>query len=152
MTTDPSGDDLGVEPRSGVPTEAKVFFGIAAFLLFLGVVYAATTGYAGDIEFAGTLALVGGSAFAGFFAAYLLRTVRRVQDDFEALEEAHAAGDASVDDVLYLPSQSPWPLGLGVGLSLVLAGVPLGVWVLLPGIALFAYSLIGFAHQSRSRG
>jgi hypothetical protein len=151
MAEPPDEQDPGVEPRTGVPTEATVFFGIGAFLLLLGAIYAATTGYAGGIEFAGTLALLGGAVFALFFATFLLVTVRRVQGDFEALEQAHAAGDPAADDVLYLPSESPWPLGLGVGLSLILAGVPLGVWVLLPGIALFGYSLIGFAHQSRYR-
>jgi hypothetical protein len=34
---------------------------------------------------------------------------------------------------------------------LTLAGIAIGWWVLLPGAALLAHSLIGFATQSRDR-
>jgi ABC-type dipeptide/oligopeptide/nickel transport system permease subunit len=153
QVADVAGEDLATEPTTGLPTEAKLFFGLAGFSALLGTVYAATTGYTGEhVEYAGTFALYAVAVFAGFFGWFLLLTVRRIQGDVEALEEAHAAGDETVDDVLYLPTQSIWPLGIAVGMSLVLAGVPLGLWVMIPGVALFVHSLIGFAHQSRTRG
>jgi hypothetical protein len=143
--------DPATEPRRGAPTESTLFFGLAGFTALIGAIYAVTTTTAGEFEPAGTFSLFGVSVFATFFGAFLLVTLRRIQGDFEALEEAHTAGDGAADEVLYLPTQSVWPLGMGVGLSLFLAGVPLGLWVMIPGIALFVQSLIGFVHQTRTR-
>jgi hypothetical protein len=142
---------LALEPRRGIPTEATLFLGIAVFSFVLGAIYAYTTWRSGEIEWAGVAALAAGGAFAGFFGVFLLLSLRRIQDDFEALEDAHAEGDEIADDVLFLPTQSIWPIGLGLGATLIGAGVPLGFWVLIPGLAVFGYSLIGFAHQSRVR-
>jgi hypothetical protein len=142
---------LAVEPPGGIPTESKFFFGLGAFLTLIGLVYAVTTrNYGSHTEYAGTLALLAGAGFAFFFGTFLLLTVRRIQEDVEALEEARAAG-TDVSDVLFLPAQSIWPIGLGFGLSLMAAGVALGLWVMIPGLALFVHSLIGFAQQSRRR-
>jgi hypothetical protein len=143
--------DPSTEPRLGVPTESTLFFGLAAFTALIGTVYAVGNIVTGQFEPAGTLALFGVSAFATYFGTFLLMMVRRIQGDVEALEEAHAAGDRSADEVFYLPTHSVWPLGLGIGLSLILAGVPLGLWVTIVGIAVFLHSLIGFAHQTRAR-
>jgi hypothetical protein len=142
---------LAVEPPGGIPTEAKFFYGLGAFLTVIGLVYAVATRRYGDhTEYAGTLALLAGAMFGFFFGTFLLLTVRRIQDDVESLEEARAAG-ADVNDVMFLPTQSIWPIGLGFGLALIAAGVALGLWVMIPGIALFVHSLIGFAQQSRRR-
>jgi hypothetical protein len=143
-------EELAVEPPGGIPTEAKFFFGLSAFLAFIGAVYLVATRNYGGAEFAGTLALFAGSGFGLFFGVFLLLAVRRIQEDVESLEEARAAG-VDVDDLLYLPTQSIWPIGLGFGVALIAAGVVLGLWVLIPGLALFVHSLIGFAQQSRRR-
>jgi hypothetical protein len=147
-TGDPAAEHTGA--RLGPPTEAVIFLGIAAFTAVIGMIYAMTTSIAGDFEPAGTFVLIGTSGFAGWFGVFLLR-VRDIQEDVEALEEARMAGDREAADVLYLPTHSIWPLGLAVGVSLMLAGVPLGLWVLIPGLAIFVQSLVGFAHQTRSR-
>jgi hypothetical protein len=140
-----------VEPDTGAPTEATLFLGIGAFTALLGIIYAVTTSLADGFEPAGTFALLGTAAFATWFGIFLLRSVRRLQDDVETLEEARVAGDGDAADVLYLPTHSIWPLGLAAGLALMLSGVAMGLWVLIPGAALFVHSLIGFAHQSRAR-
>ena len=145
-----TGPDTAVEPDTGIPTEAKLFFGLGTFSLILAVIYYVTTGASEQgVEYAGVLALIGGGAFSLFFGTFLLLTVRRIQADTEAMEEEAAAG--ATTDVLFLPTESIWPIGIGVGLSLVLAGVPLGLWVMIPGLALLVHSLIGFARQSRTR-
>jgi hypothetical protein len=143
-------EDIGTEPRHGPPTEALLFLGIAAFTLVIGMIYAVTTTISGAFEPAGTFVLVGTAGFAGWFGVFLLR-VRDIQEDVEVLEQARVAGDRAAADVLYLPAHSIWPLGLAVGLALMLAGIPLGFWVLIPGVAVFVQSVVGFAHQTRSR-
>jgi hypothetical protein len=134
----------------GPPTEAVLFLGIGAFTAVIGLIYAVTTAMTTGLEPAGTAALLGASAFATWFGVFLLR-VRAIQHDVELLEDARVAGDREAADVLYLPTHSIWPLGLAVGVTLMLAGVALGFWVLIPGVAVFVQSLVGFAHQTRSR-
>jgi hypothetical protein len=54
-------------------------------------------------------------------------------------------------DEHYLPATSVWPLGIGLAVCLVLNGLLLGTWFLVPGGLLLAGSVIGFALQSRRR-
>ena len=105
------------------------------------------------IEWAGTIGLLAAATFSLFLALFFSRSLRRVQGDTEAVEEAVEAGqlDEESPEALYLPETSIWPLGLGVGAGLTFAGLGFGWWFMLPGIALLAHSSIGFAHQSRDR-
>jgi len=147
-----ANDERRTEPEDGPTTEARLFFLFGAFSLFLAVVYLVwTSRSAGGTEWAGGIALLFAAGFALFFGTFLLLSLRRVQEtvvDFEANEEA---GVEDTDEVLYLPVTSLWPVGIGVGASLTIAGVALGFWVMIPGIALFVQSIVGFAHQSRAR-
>lgn len=145
-------DDRRTEPEDGPVTEARLFFLFGGFSFVLAVVYFVWTARSADgIEWAGGIALLFASGFALFFATFLLLSLRKVQEtvvDFEANEEA---GSEDPDEVLYLPVTSLWPVGIGVGACLAVAGVALGFWVMIPGIALFVQSIVGFAHQSRDR-
>ena len=48
----------------------------------------------------------------------------------------------------YLPDASIWPFGIGMGAVLMVNGLALGVWAVLPGAAVTALSTVGFARQS----
>lgn len=151
--TDPdeSGTDV-IEPATGLPTEARLFFGFGAFSLLLGIIYLVTTSRSSDgTEWAGVAALFFASGFALFFATFLAISLRRVQQNVIELEANEERGATDPRRVLYLPDTSIWPIGIAVGTSLTLAGVALGFWVMIPGIALLLHSVIGFAHQSRDR-
>ena len=140
-----------VEPEHGLPTESKLFLGIGSFALLLCVVYFVTTTWSDEgTEWAGVAGLAA-AAFSLFFGLFLRSALRGIQSDVEASERAAEAGSTDPDEVLYLPETSVWPIGIGVGASLTLAGIPLGYWVMIPGVALFAHSVIGFARQSRDR-
>jgi hypothetical protein len=136
-----------VEPRRGLPTETKLFGALGLFYLLLAIVYAATA-----YEWAGVALLAFGAVFSFVAAAYFAWELRHVQHDVEELEEeaAEAIGPPTHEG-LYLPHQSVWPIGVGIGSALTLAGIAIGWWVLLPGAALLVHSLIGFATQSRDR-
>ena len=145
-------DEDAIEPATGLPTESKLFLGLGGFSLVLAVVYFVTTGASDEgVEWAGVAALVGAAAFSIFFGLFLRSSLRDIQSDVEDAERAAEAGSTDTDEVLYLPETSIWPIGIGVGAALTLAGVALGYWVMIPGAALFAHSLIGFARQSRDR-
>lgn len=152
VTTDATRDEGGVEvvggaeavePRRGPPTEAKVFGSIGAFYLLICVIYAFTA-----YEWAGVALLGFGAAFAFLAAGYFWWSLRDVQFEVESDEQASAPPE---HEGLYLPHTSVWPIGIGLGAALTLAGIAVGWWVLLPGAALLAHSLVGFAAQSRDR-
>jgi hypothetical protein len=145
-------DDNAIEPAQGIPTESKLFLGLGGFSLVLSIIYYVTTAASDEgVEWAGVAALAGGAAFSIFFGLFLRSSLRGIQADVEEAERAAEAGSTDTDEVLYLPETSIWPIGIGVGATLTLAGVALGYWVMIPGVALFAHSVIGFARQSRDR-
>jgi hypothetical protein len=150
----PDSDDLGPEETpTGVPVEAKLFLLFGAFSLLLAVVYFFTTrAYAVDgTEYSGAGVLLFASAFSFTFGIFLARSLRKVQIDVEEYEANEIRGSTDPDETLYLPTASIWPIGIGVGASLTLGGIALGLWVMIPGIVLLAHSVIGFAIQSRDR-
>jgi hypothetical protein len=152
---EPEGPDVaatpepGVEPRgAGWPTEARVFLGVGAFYLLIGLIYLVVS----DGEWAGVALLLFSGLFAGTIGVWLIKGLRPVQEHVED-EEAHAEpGEvAPSDGDLYLPVTSVWPLGMAVGAALVLSGFAVGWVAALPGAGLLAHSVIGFANQSRRR-
>jgi len=145
-------DEDRIEPEHGLPTESKLFLFLGGFSLLLAVIYYVTTAASDEgVEWAGVAALVGGAAFSIFFGLFLRSSLRDIQAEVEESERAAEAGSTDSDEVLYLPETSIWPIGIGVGAALSLGGVALGYWVMIPGVALFAHSVIGFARQSRDR-
>jgi hypothetical protein len=137
-----------VEPATGWPTESKVFLGVGAFYLLIGVVYLATS-YG---EWAGVALLLFSGVFAITVGVWLIRGLRPVQHHVED-EEAYARPGEVAPETgdLYLPVTSVWPLGMGIGVALVLSGFAVGWVAALPGAGLLAHSIIGFANQSRHR-
>jgi hypothetical protein len=137
-----------VEPTSGWPTESKVFLGVGAFYVLIGLIYLVVS----DGEWAGVALLLFAGAFAITVGVWLIKGLRAVQEHAEAVEARAAAGEVAPPDAdLYLPVTSVWPLGMGLGAAMVLSGFAVG-WVLaLPGAGLLAHSVIGFANQSRHR-
>jgi hypothetical protein len=143
--TQVAGGRAAVEPPKGVPTESKLFASIGAFYLLIGIIYAVTA-----YEWAGVVLLLLGAAFAFTIAGFMAWNVRGVQ--YQAEDSEWGPGDGPpTHEGLYLPHTSIWPVGIAIGAALVAAGVAIGWWVWLPGAALLAHSVIGFAAQSRDR-
>jgi hypothetical protein len=123
--------------RAGMRVEARMYLVIAGFLAVAFLVYLLAS-----YEWAGTVLLLVGAVMGVFMGGYLEHQARLRTDPAE-IEHA-AAGD-------YLPHASIWPFGLGVGALLMANGLALGLWAVLPGAALMAGSLWGFARQSKLR-
>ena len=66
---------------------------------------------------------------------------RKIRDDLRPGTANH----------LYLPEQSLWPVGIGTGGVLVLAGFAVGSWVLVAGALLLLRSVVGFVVEGRRR-
>lgn len=147
-----SGQLAPMEPATGVPTEARVFYTLGAFAVVIDIVYVLAS-IPGGIEWSGTVSLAATAVFSLFFGFFLQRNIRRVQDDVEEVEAGVESGELAEDapEALYLPETSIWPLGIGVGAGLTFAGLGFGWWFALPGVAILVHSAIGFAQQSRDR-
>lgn len=124
----------------GWPHETHVFGGIGLVFLVIGTLYASTGG-----EAAGIVLLFGSTILSLTYAVYLLRHARPVQASIEAQEEGE------IPNQLYLPEQSLWPVGIGTGGVLVLAGFAVGSWVLVAGVILLLRSVVGFVVEGRRR-
>ena len=123
--------------RAGMRVEARMYLAIAGFLAVAFAIYLLAS-----YEWAGVVLLLVGAVMGLFMGGYLERQAR-VRTDPAAIEGA-AAGE-------YLPHASIWPFGLGVGALLMANGLALGLWAVLPGAALTAGSVWGFARQSKRR-
>jgi hypothetical protein len=123
--------------RAGMRVEARMYLAIAGFLVVAFAIYLLAS-----YEWAGVVLLLVGAVMGVFMGGYLERQAR-VRTDAAAIEGA-ASGE-------YLPHASIWPFGLGAGALLMANGLALGLWAVLPGAALMAFSLWGFARQSKFR-
>jgi hypothetical protein len=123
--------------RAGMRVEARMYLAIAGFLVVAFAIYLLAS-----YEWAGVVLLLVGAVMGVFMGGYLERQAR-VRTDAAAIEGA-ASGE-------YLPHASIWPFGLGAGALLMANGLALGLWAVLPGAALMAGSLWGFARQSKFR-
>ncbi len=117
----------------------RVFIGVGVSVGVIAAIYAATA-----YEQAGTAMLAVASVLALFCGTFLWRNLRRYESDGPGATVGH-------DDALYLPESSPWPFGIGLGVTLVLNGLIIGTWFLVPGVMVLGFSLLGFARQSRHR-
>ena len=124
--------------RAGMRVEARMYLAIAGFL---AVAFAISL--LASYEWAGTVLLLVGAVMGVFMGGYLERQAR-MRTDPAAVDHHEGGGD-------YLPHASIWPFGLGVGALLMANGLALGLWAVLPGAALTAGSVWGFARQSKLR-
>jgi hypothetical protein len=117
----------------------RIFLGVGTALGVIAAIYLPSG------EEAGTVMLLVASTLGLWCGIFLWRNDRALESG-KAVDAAHAGQEA-----LYLPVSSPWPLGIGAGLALVLNGLIIGIWFLVPGVMILAVSIGGFARQSRHR-
>ncbi len=133
--------------RAGMRVQARIFLGIAAFLVVATVVYGVTSA-----EDAGTTMLLLAGSMALIVGGYLA-VQARTQVDAGDPDRAGEGGDEDPVEQgeAYLPHASIWPFGMGMGLVVMANGLALGLWALIPGTLLSASCLWGYARQSRRR-
>ncbi len=120
----------------------RVFTFIGAGIATLGLIYWSTA-----YEEAGVVMLLLAAVVALWIATYLWLHQRTVAGEADEPEGVRAAGD----DEHYLPHASAWPLAIGLGGATVANGLVLGLWVIVPGVALLALGVGGFVRQTRRR-
>lgn len=137
---DEAGPDVSeVDDRADAQVPWRVFLGVGIFIAVIAAVYVATS-----YEESGSVMLIVAAILGLWCGVFLWRNLRK----FEAGQAGEVAGDHGA---MYLPESSPWPLGIGLGVTLVLNGLLIGTWFLVPGVMVLAVAVGGFARQSRHR-
>jgi hypothetical protein len=134
-------DDRDVPPTDDRVVSWRIFLGIGVFMAFLAVLYWFTS-----YEDAGTALLALSGVLALWFGSYLWLQQRRADSALQADIDAEQDGGP-----LYLPHASAWPFAIGLGAATLANGLVLGIWVVVPGVALLTLGIGGFVHQSRHR-
>jgi hypothetical protein len=135
----------------------RVFLFVGAFVGIIGLIYWSTA-----YEESGVVMLLVAGILGLWIAAYLWLQQRGASG--AALDAARAAGEAAAAEgrahagagtaeqgAHYLPHASAWPFAIGLGGATVANGLVLGLWVIIPGVALMALGIGGFVRQTRRR-
>jgi hypothetical protein len=133
-------DDRDLPPVDDRAVPRRVFLFIGSFVVFLAVLYWFTS-----YEDAGTVLLALSAVLALWFGTYLWLQQRRAPASTDGADAPLAGGPQ------YLPHASAWPFAIGLGSATVANGLVLGIWVIVPGVALMVLGIGGFIHQSRHR-
>jgi Cytochrome c oxidase subunit IV len=113
----------------------RIFLGLAAFITVIGAIY-----WFVSYEDAGTTLLALAAGLALMCGGYLFRQDHR-----------QTPAGSPEHETQYLPHESVWPFGIGLGVFLAFNGLILGPAWALPGAVIVATSLGGFVTQSRRR-
>lgn len=155
-TEGPEGHELPAPVDDGkVPW--RVFLVIGLFVFAIGAVYWATA-----YEESGTVMLLLAGALSLWIATYLWLRQRaatgpevgaaRTAAEAEAAEGHALPGTGTAEEgEHYLPHASAWPFAIGLGAATIANGLVLGLWVIVPGVALLALGIGGFVRQTRRR-
>jgi len=126
-----------------VKTEARVFLGVTAFFVVIGVIY-----WFASYEEAGAVMLAA-SAIMGLVAGgsiwFLSRHAPARTEDRDDATIAEGAGPVDV-----FPLHSVWPFAVGLSAALFATGFALGFWLVLIGRRALAISLIGYVREVRN--
>ena len=122
--------------------EIRVFLGVTAFFVVIGVIYWFTS-----YETAGSVMLAA-SALMGVVAGgsiwWLSRhSPPRAEDDPDA-DIAQGAGPIGV-----FPMQSAWPFAVGLSGAVFASGFAFGVWLVMVGGVGFVLSVLGYIGAAR---
>jgi hypothetical protein len=132
----------GHEARPPVDDRAvpwRVFVAIAAIVAVMAVIYWLVA----DEEYSGVVLLALTVVLAAWVALYLWLVLRG---------EGPAAPEPPAEvHEHYLPHASVWPFAIALGAATLANGLILGLWVIVPGLALMVLGLGGFVRQTRRR-
>ncbi len=131
-------DVTEVDDRADAQVPWRIFGAVGVFIAVIALVYGVTSG-----EHAGGVMLSVAAILGLWCGTFLWRNLR-------AFEAGTAHDEVDPSDA-YLPEASPWPFGIGLGATLILNGLLIGSWFLVPGVMVLVLSLAGFARQSRHR-
>jgi hypothetical protein len=123
-------------------TEGRVFLGVTAFFVVIGLVYWFTS-----YEDAGAVMLAASAGMGVIAGGAILLLSRRAPLRAEDDPDATVAGGAGVVDVF--PTQSIWPFAVGLSGTVAASGFAFGAWLVIIGTGALAVSLICWILEAR---
>jgi hypothetical protein len=164
--TSPAGTEGARGHEAGAPVDdrkvpARVFLAIGAFVTVLAVIYWSTA-----YEESGTVMLLLTAVLGLWIATYLWLHTRSVGGPVAdagagpgtevgrpgpGVDEPVPVGTGMTAPEPYLPHASAWPFAIGLGAATIANGLVLGLWVIVPGVALLVLGIGGFVRQTRRR-
>ena len=118
--------------------EARLFSGIGAFLLVVGLIYLFISG-----EYTGATLLLVTSGLGGVVGYYLWFTARRL-DDLRPEDRLDADIEDGAGELGFFPPHSWWPVTMAAGAALVVLGTIFGLWLIITGVVLTLWAISGF--------
>jgi hypothetical protein len=125
--------------------EARILLLLGLFFGIMGVVY-----WFWSKENAGSTMILAGMALCFLPGLYYLWWSRRMTPRAEDDPKATQAQGAGV--VGAFPGTSIWPFTLGMAAFFVVLALVFGVWLLIPGVGLAFWAVIGATSESRRGG
>ena len=128
--------------------EARLFEFIAAFFVFVTVLYAVLTAIfaTGGVEWAGTTALSLTSGLALIVATFLRFVARRIDtrpEDYEGAEISDGAGELG-----FFAPHSWWPILVALSGSVTAVGMALWLpWLIFAGVVFILASVAGLVFE-----
>ncbi len=120
---------------------ARVFAVLGAWFVILAVIY---TVFAYG-EWSGSVMLVLSAGLCGFVAVELARD----PDDIEAGDHTDLEGTVAAAGSEHEPPTSSLPTFLtAAGMVVIAAGLPLGVWIIVPGVVMVLGGVLGMVNES----
>ncbi len=125
--------------------EARFLLGLGLFFGVVGLIYWLWSGEdAGGVMLGAAMLL--GFLPGGYYLYWSRRMTPRPEDDPEATP-ATGAGVVGA-----FPSTSIWPFTLGMGAFVTVLALVFGIWLLVPGLSLVVWALLGAVAESRRGG
>jgi len=125
--------------------EARILLILGLFFAVMGVVYWVWSG-----ENAGGMMIVAGGLLGFFPGSYYYWWSRRIPTRPE--DDENATMESGAGHVDAFPGSSIFPFTLGAGAFFVVLSLVFGVWLLVPGLSLVIWAMIGGVAEGRRGG
>jgi hypothetical protein len=122
----------------------RIFITIGVVLALIALIYWFTA-----YEEAGTVMLGLSATLALWYGIYLWLRYQHLKATVPSVRAP--GGEVGPQEPDYLPHASVWPFVIGFGSAVMLNGLVLGIWILVPGAALVAIGTGGYIAQTRRR-
>jgi hypothetical protein len=128
-----------------VRVEAKLMLCLGAFFGAIGLLY-----WLWGTEDGGGVMLLGATLLGFLPGSYYYWWSRRMKPRAEDLPDADVADGAGV--IATFPGSSIFPFLLGMGAFCSVLAMVFGIWLLVPGLGLVFWALVGASAESRHGG
>ena len=127
--------------QAGRGLQGRLFGGVGVFIVVIGLLY-----WFVSYEHAGSTLLALAAVLALMTAAYVAWPRKAHEVDGPEPEPGHDPHDG-----VWFPQASIWPFAIGAAMALIVNGLLLGRWLVIPASVFLAWSIAGLIRQGRHR-